>query len=419
MKLILKLLFVFIIALFQSNIFSQSSSSYTRIGLGDMVYTYSARRTGIGQLGVSLLDAEFISLLNPASLTGLRSTRTEFDLAYNGLYLSNNNASSYSASTDFYGATLAIPISTDHGITLSLGLLPYSNVSYLEENSFTSSGPAPYDYKVSYEGKGGLSKIFIGSSYKFPFDLSVGATVDYYLGNLDYVSTVTFPNNTTLQKASYTTRYRPRGFSSTIGVISPDFSKIFGSGKISDFRLGAAFTFNTTLKTDTSLIISSSLGGDTLSNSSVNMFIPYRLAAGASLVLSSKYLFTLDYLFQPWSQYSLNGITSGYLRDGNKISAGFEFKNERQMGQSFWDLVILRLGLSYEQTQYKINGQGINEYSVMGGFSLPLSYQNTIDFGIQYAVRGTKQFNLLQEKIIRFTAGISLGELWFIRNERN
>lgn len=419
MKLILKLLLVFIITLFQSNIFSQTSSSYSRIGLGDMVYTYSARRTGIGQLGVSVTDVEFISLLNPASLTGLRSTRTEFDLAYNGLSLSNNNASSYSASTDFSGATLAIPISTEHGITLSLGLLPYSKVSYLEENSYTSTSSTSYDYNVSYEGKGGLSKMFIGSSYKFPFDLSVGATVEYYLGSLDYISTVTFPNNTTLQKASYTTRYRPRGFSSTVGLISPDISKIFNSEKISNFRLGAAITFNTNLKTDTSLIISSSISGDTLSNSSVNIFVPYRFATGASLVFSNKYLFTLDYLFQPWSQYSLNGISSGYLRDGSKFSAGFEYNPERQIGQSFWDEIILRLGLSYEQTQYKINGQGINEYSVMGGLSIPLSYQNTLDLGIQYAVRGTKQFNLLQEKIIRFTAGISLGELWFIRNERN
>ncbi len=417
MKLFLKLSFILTLALFEGNIFPQSSSSYSRIGLGDMVYTFSSRRTGLGELGVSVTDAEFISLLNPASLTGLRSTRTEFDMAYNGLYLSNNNASSYSASTDFYGAVLAIPISTTNGITLSFGLLPYSNVSYREENSYTSSGSIPYNYNVSYEGKGGLSKIFIASSYKFPFDLSVGATVDYYLGNLDYISTVTFPNDASLQTAKYTTRYRPRGFSSTLGLISPDFSKIFGSEKISDFRLGAVLTFSTNLKTDTSLIISSSASGDTLSNSSVNMFIPYRFAAGASFILSNKYLFTLDYLVQPWSQYSLNGNTSSYLRNSSKFSAGFEYKPEKQVGQSFWDEIIWRLGLSYEQTQYKVNGQGINEYSVMGGLSVPLSYQNTLDFGLQYAVRGTKDFNLLQEKIIRLTAGISLGELWFIRSE--
>ena len=78
---------------------------------------------------------------------------------------------------------------------------------------------------------------------------------------------------------------------------------------------------------------------------------------------------------------------------------------------------MLRLGLTYEQTQYNINGQGINEYSVMGGFSIPLSYENTLDVGLEYTIRGTKDFNLFQEKIIKLTAGISLGELWFIRSD--
>jgi hypothetical protein len=193
-------------------------------------------------------------------------------------------------------------------------------------------------------------------------------------------------------------------------------SKILNSGSLSDIRLGVAVSFSSTLKADTSLIISSSLLTDTVFNSSIDILLPYRVAAGASFVLNKKYLFSLDYLFQPWSKYALNGKTSAYMRNSYKVSAGFEYRPVKETGQSFWEQVMLRLGLTYEQTQYYINGQGINEYSVMGGISLPLSYANTLDFSLAYSIRGTNDFNLFKEKIIRLTGSVSLGELWFLRN---
>jgi hypothetical protein len=147
------------------------------------------------------------------------------------------------------------------------------------------------------------------------------------------------------------------------------------------------------------------------------MNLPYRIAGGLSFVLNKNYLFSLDYLYQPWSKYALNGVTSSYMRDSYKISTGFEYRPGKQLGQSFWEQVMLRLGLTYEQTQYNINGQGINKYSVMGGISLPLGYKNTLDIGLEYTIRGTRDFNLFQEKIIKLSAGISLGELWFIRSD--
>jgi hypothetical protein len=416
MKFYIKACIVLILFANQIDIFPQISSSYTRLGLGDNIYTYSARMAGMGGLGASIIDVDYISILNPASLTGLQSTRTELGVMYNGLFLSNNSASSYSASTDFAGATMVFPISKEHGITFSAGLLPYTKVSYNEENQYVETGTINTVYDVTYEGTGGLSKMFLGTSYRFPFDLSIGARVEYYFGELDYNSTITFPNDNTLLKGTFNTRNSPSGFGSTVGIISPDMSKILNSGSLSDIRLGVAVSFSSTLKADTSLIISSSLLTDTVFNSSIDILLPYRVAAGASFVLNKKYLFSLDYLFQPWSKYALNGKTSAYMRNSYKVSAGFEYRPVKETGQSFWEQVMLRLGLTYEQTQYYINGQGINEYSVMGGISLPLSYENTLNFSLAYSIRGTNDFNLFKEKIIRLTGSVSLGELWFLRN---
>lgn len=417
MKLRIKFLSVLFVIFAQVSCLAQISSTYSRIGVGDMDYTYSPRRMGMGQLGSSVLDADFISLLNPASLSSLGASRTELGMRYNALFLANNNAKATSASTDFTGATIAVPISRTYGISLAAGVLPYSRVSYKEDNTYTASGNIPNDYTVNYEGKGGLSKIFLASSYKFPFDLRLGASVEYYFGNINYYSKLTFQNNVSLASSEYDTRIRPRGFSTTFGLITPDLSGLFNSESISQFRIGAAFSVSSDLKADTSLITNSILGEDTLNSASVNMHLPYRLVVGASFTLHNKYLFTFDYLFQPWSKYSIAGKKDGFLRDGYKLSTGFEFRPEKRSGQGFWEQIIWRMGLSFEQTQYNINGQGINEYSVMGGASFPLSYQNTLDIGIQYSIRGTKDANLFQEHVLRLSAGVSLGELWFIRHD--
>lgn len=101
-----------------------------------------------------------------------------------------------------------------------------------------------------------------------------------------------------------------------------------------------------------------------------------------------------------------------------KISFGMEYRNPDFRSQSFWEQIMLRLGLSYEQTQYEINGNGVDQYSIYTGFSVPLSFDNTLDFGFQYGKRGTTESNLIKENIFKFSVSLSVGELWFLRQDR-
>jgi hypothetical protein len=141
------------------------------------------------------------------------------------------------------------------------------------------------------------------------------------------------------------------------------------------------------------------------------------LNLGTNLVLNNEYLLSLDYSYQPWSEYKFAGSNQPGLRDAYKISSGFEYRPDRQLGATFWEQIIWRAGVSFEQTQYEINNEGINQYSVSGGFSIPVGFENTLDIGLQYALRGTTKSNLFKENIIRLNFGISLGEVWFIRPE--
>ncbi|MDO8549125.1 MAG: hypothetical protein Q7S39_03095 [Ignavibacteria bacterium] len=406
-----KLIISFTLVLFAClPLYSQSGSAYTRLGIGDLEYTNSARRTGMGQLGTSVADENFINSLNPASWYKINRTRIEFAVYYNGMFISDNNNSGYFGEMEFSGFSMAFPISELYGITASAGLVPFSNVSYEIKESFQT--PEPYD--VSYNGSGGLSKMFAGTSYKLPFGLVLGANFDYYFGNLVYKSRIDFINSTT-SFAEYENRFNPKGVGGTFGFISPDFSSLIDTNSISEFRFGASVSYLGSLDLDTLLISRSSTGIDTINSGRGEMEVPLRFTVGANVIFNKNYLISLDYAFQPWSEFRINNVEQPGLRNAQKFSLGFEYHPLNEPGITFWEQIIWRSGLSFEETQYMINNEGINQYSVSGGFSLPISFGNTLDLGVQYSMRGTNNSNLIKENIIRLNVGISFGELWFIR----
>jgi hypothetical protein len=414
---IILILFFIIVSLVNCNSFAQSSSSYTRFGIGDVDYSYSVRRMGMGQLGTSVADVDFISIINPASLYRIGKTRIEFSLNYNGTFLSNSVQKNYFAETDFSGFAVGVPISSKYGVGIAFGLVPFSNVSYKVLERSASANPLIGDYEIEYSGKGGLSKVFLSSSYLLPIDIAIGASLDYYFGNINYNSQVNFINSSAFS-SEYQRNYQHRGIGGTFGFISPDFSKLLELKSITDFRIGLAVNVFSNITDDSMFTAKSVVGIDTLNSGTGKINIPTRLSAGTSFVLNNKYLFSLDYSTQAWSKYSINNFSTSVLRDAYKISGGFEYRPVRILGSTFWEQIILRAGLSYEQTQYLIYGKGINQYSVSLGASLPLSHENTLDVGLMYSRRGTKELNLLQEDIIKLGIGFSLGELWFIRQDK-
>ncbi len=410
-------LYILLFLLIALPAFAQSSTPYTRYGIGDLDYANSARRSSIGSLGTAVFDKNFISVLNPASWSEINNTRVEFNSSYYGLFLKTNDINTYYGTFDVKGFNFAFPISEKYGISSAFGLVPYSTVSYNSVVNYSSTNSTD-DYSLQYKGEGGLTKLFIGGSYRLPFNLSIGASFDYYFGTLKYFASTNFINSSNLN-ATYEKKLSPKGLGTTIGLISPDFSSLFGNGVISNFRIGFSLNYIAALSTDTIYSAVSATGIDTVNYGSTDIKIPNRYSVGMALTLNKKFLVSLDYLFQPWSKFVYQNKTSGYLRDASKYSLGFEYDPAYEPGQTFWEQIIWRAGLSFEQTQYFIDGQGINQFTVGGGFSLPLTLENTIDVGINYSMRGTTEFNLIKENLLQINFGISLGDVWFIRYKPN
>lgn len=396
---------------------AQSSSPYSRIGIGDIMHSYSARSLGMGELGVATTDGDYINSVNPAGWYQMGRTRIELSLKYFGTFLSDQNNKTYYGEAEFNGLALAFPVSADYGVSIAGGMIPFSNVGYKTEQTITGN-PATGDYIDKKEGSGGITKLFLGSTYKFPFDLIAGASFDYYFGNLNYFSRIDYSRTTNFD-TEYTRKFNPSGYGTTLGLISPDISSLFKSEDITNFRIGFSLGYFGEMNVDTNLVSNSTLQIDTLASGKVKMQIPLRTTFGVSFILSKNYNISFDYLMQPWSSFEFNNLKSNQMQDAFMLSAGMEYKPTRELGASSWEQIIWRCGLSYEKTQYRVNETSINQYSVSAGLSFPMSTANTIDLGLQYAIRGTTESNLLKESLVRLNLGISFGELWFIRPEKN
>jgi hypothetical protein len=244
--------------------------------------------------------------------------------------------------------------------------------------------------------------------------MSLGASFDYYLGNLNYYSRINF-QNTDFTNSEYQTQYKSSGLGGTFGLISNDFSKLLNLSSISNLRLGASYSFRSEFNADSGEVRTTSLGTSTLTSSKSRLQLPMNFGLGLSFVYNNSFQFLLDYFYQPWSQYKFNGKELSGLRDDHKLSAGVEYRNPNANARGFWETLMLRGALSYEKTQYQLNGKGVDQYSVYGGVSLPLEYENTLDLGLQYSMRGSTENNLLKENIFKLNVTLSLGELWFFR----
>ncbi len=404
-----------IILIVSLKLFAQSGSVYTRYGLGDMQFTSSANNFGIGGFGLAISDYKYINSSNPATFSFLNTTRFEAGVISTGTKISDSFSSANYSQTKFNGFLLGLPLQKDYGVGFVLGITPYSNVNYKVSKSSESQDFGKYT--TDFEGKGELSKLFLGFSYKLPLDFAVGATFEYLIGNNNYSSTLKF-NDAEFTNSNFNTNYKYRGLGTTLGIISPDIAKKLALESISDLRIAVTYNLFGKLNTDSTLSTFSSVGSNDIQKGSFKTKLPSQLGFGLSFKYNNKYRFNFDYFYQPWSEFSINYLNNNNLQDIKRYSFGMEYAKALKKFGSFWELVKYRGGLSYEQTQYTFNGNGVNQLSFYGGISLPLGIGNSIDIGLMYGIRGNTTDNITSENILKAMFSLNLGELWFIRRER-
>ncbi|QOJ28922.1 MAG: hypothetical protein HRU80_08510 [Ignavibacteriales bacterium] len=403
------------IILTTASVFSQNYSLYSRFGLGSIEGSQSIRSAGLGGFGTSDLVHDYVATSNPASWSALTSTRFQFGTVLIGNSSEDASLSSYAAQGYFSGFSFAFPVSGKNGIGVSLGLLPYSSVNY-DMKVRGQDSRIGSDYIQEAKGEGGLAKLYIGSSWKPAGDFRIGAALNYYFGKMSYLNTVSFTDGASL-KTDFSKSYRMKGVGFDAGVISPELSGILGVEEvIPGIRVGFAMSYFNKFTSDSLFAGGNNIVIDTLSYGAGSAQIPLKLSFGASLQLNRFMRVHLDMITQSWSSYEVNGMKDPNMQDMMRIGSGFEYR-VKDRDRNF-DSEIYRGSIFYEKTPLVINGQSITEIGASAGVSFSLSPESYFDLSLQYIRRGTTDNGLVKENIFRLHAGMSLGEIWFLQQER-
>ncbi len=395
-------------------------STYSVLGLGDLRYMPGARSAGMGYTGIGLPSSMFINPTAPATWATITRTRVDASLLYEGFSTSDGRVSRYLADANFAGALLAIPISPLDGIVLVGGFTPYSNVNFnLATSGSYKTGTDEFDYTLRHTGSGGLGQAQIGLSWAPRDQLALGASLNYVFGTVDKAIAMTSTSGTYAVGLSTQTADM-HGVLVNVGALYSGFG-----GSFRPLSVGVNLTTPGVLSSTRKRTYVFSGGGqstpelDTLQESFGTITVPIALGVGLSWALGERLIFAADYRMQPWASSEFYGSTPEGIRNSSMAGIGFERVPSRDPSASFVDHLSYRLGFVYNATYYQIKGVPINEWNGTAGLSLPISGDTRLNLSAEYGARGTKTNGLVRETVFRFTASITLGEMWFVRPEED
>ena len=404
------------------------SSPYSDYGVGLLepgAFAFGRAMGGISQGMRSPLD---INISNPASYSAIRLTAFEAGLFGGVRGLSKGDASQTNHDFGLSYISLAFPVSSKWGS--SVGLTPFSNVGYRVMNQSVLDTT-----NVNYinTGEGGLSQFYIGNSYAFSPNFSVGVNVAYLFGRIEQAWATEFPNNQFLYRNSkIVDAFRANGFRVSFGLqggvnLAEDVRLTYGyTGTLktnltahSDlYRIGYNSSQGTEVGVDTNQVI---LGAEN------TLHLPASHKAGFTINSGGKWLFGADVGISDWTDFNR---TSAYqpeqsLRDlGNSINlaAGLQFTPDPESVSSYFKLINYRAGFNYHKMPLAINGKDINETSISLGLGMPFLSREAnsygkFNLGVELGQRGTNDGSLIRERFAIFNVGITYSTRWFIKRQ--
>jgi len=409
-KIILILVFPLI---FVSGVFAQddfpTGSPYTIFGIGDLNYSTAIRTTSMGIQGISL-TGNYINNLNPAALSKIPYTSFSVLFNYNFLKSSNGVTSVSSSNGNAFGINIGIPISQEQGWSLALGFNPYSLINYKIINNSSSLGET---VKQTYAGRGGVSRINIGMSYTLLKSINLGADFNYAFGDIKDLKLVEFTSSSGFTPTRILREYDYTGTYFKGGAIV-ELDKLFKLKKSNEFTIGFLYESPLTLKSKLDGIYTSSISTDTVSIEKGDIDIPARIGFGITKKVGNRYLLSSDLLMQNWSNFLSYGVVQPNYQSAMRIGAGVEIQPIENTDKT-WDKLSYRFGGFYETSYYTVNGESINRIGINAGIGVPISKFNSLDFGISVSTRGKTENGLIKDDMIKLTAGLNFGELWFVR----
>lgn len=455
--------FFFCVALFFISIicYSQENSPFSRYGLGDIYPQQNITSRGMGGLSAAYTSTQAINTINPASYGSIVLVTYDFSLSLDSRALLSANPFGKYKSVNVLPSylQLGVPLSKK-GAGLVFGLRPATRINY----SVEQGSRIPYDslgitdsLHQLYEGNGGLNQVYFGlgktwrskSKIRPDNSFSVGFNFGYEWGAKFTSTKIDFPAD-----SSYENWYRSNSTDTTHfwGIfLNPGIMASFTIKQTTDavskikntyvLVLGGSGTLEQDLKADKALTRETffyKTDGEIIPIDSVyklsgikgKINIPLTFNGGFMLnnmiangpFQIKKWGIGADYSFTNWSKYLIYGLPDKVVNSW-MIRAGAEFSPNPFNNKSILGSGIYRLGYYRGEDYINADGNGYKVQALTFGYSFNLrryhSYDNQftmINTAFEVGKRGSS-VNNITENFFKFSLGLSLSDIWFIKRK--
>lgn len=387
------------------------SSPYSFFGIGQQTFRGTIENRSMGGLR-TYVDSIHSNLRNPASYAHLRLTNYTLGAVYTNTWASTaTQEDSYDAVSIEY-LSIGIPLGEKAGF--NFGVIPFKSVGY-------NIGEQTVDDFTCFSGEGSINRAYIGGGVILTDQLSLGAEVRYNFGQETNSSNVQL---TGVQFGS--SELNETDFSG----LSANFALHYKAMINDKYEIQATTVFSpeSNITADNTRTLGTFLlgGNNTILPASnrpsttdkQKLRLPSELTVGATLGLPRK-----------WSlgaEYSRFGTSSTGLRSFAPQNSEFTDAASYRLGgfyipdynslSSYWNRVVYRGGLRWEETGLRVNGEDISEFGISFGMGLPIGRRSgfsNANIGFEYGERGATSNNLVKEQFFSVSIGLSLNDRWF------
>lgn len=359
----------------------------------------------------------YINPSNPASFSNISLTTFEAGIHNRNTQYTSNGQEEIGSTTQLSHMALAFPIGNKWG--MAIGILPFSSVGY--DYSFNSSVNS-VNTNSSFEGSGGVNKVFIGTGVLLSKNFSLGVTSNFLFGNIRENRRIIFDDAggeffNTLDNSEIFVSDLSFDFGLQYFKDLNDKRRIILGLKLSPLD-GINATENRYLRNYTGAIGREDFRDTVSQAEDVKTSIPIRPTYGLGFAFEKKlnYIVFLDYTYQPMDQATrVSGIL---LSTNHRVNLGFEKYSKFSSFGSILNKMGYRAGLLYNSSLLSIDGKDVEEIGISFGLSVPLRKTfSTLNFGFQMGRRGMDGNGLVQEDFFNFMFGVTINDKWFIQRK--
>ena len=391
-----------------------TSSPYSFYGIGDVKFKGTAENRAMGGLTI-FSDSIHLNFQNPASYSNLKLTTFSLGGTYLTTDLSTNSQNEKARRTAMDYLAVGLPLGK---IGVGFGLMPFSSVGYNIQSNIAATATSPEEIK-QFSGTGGINKVFFGIGYSLTKKLSVGIDYSYNFGK---IQTYSFRFIDGIQYGS-----REKNLSDINGgTLNAGINFTTPINKKINWFASLTYSPDSKLSSSNSRNIAtiqySSSGAEILVQpldvdvANTTITLPSKFAVGFGVSESKKWMLGTEVTFQKSSDMGnrFNDINNVNYENSTRISLGGFYIPNYNSFSKYYEKIIYRGGLRYENTGLIINSTSIKDYAVTAGVGLPLmGVFSDINIGLEYGQRGTTSSNLVQENYTNISIGLSLNDKWF------